>query len=110
MNSHALASASVCGFMEVIQGLVGLFHRAKGPLHLAFGTGRGPAAIVAAGQMRLDLDVQIVHDPLKHVTLRHRTIIGIEIARAGHAKGNRSSALADMALKRNCRATSTASP
>ena len=66
-------------FMEVIQGFVGLFHRAKWPLHFAFGPGRGAAAIVVAGQMRLHLDVQIVHHLFEHVTARHRTVIGIEV-------------------------------
>src|SRR5262245_26920778 len=36
--------------MEVIQGLMSLFDGAKGPLHFAFGTGRGAAAVVATGR------------------------------------------------------------
>src|SRR2546422_995034 len=64
-------------FMEVIQRLVRLFHRAEWPLHFAFRAGRGAAAIVATGQMCLHLDAQIVHHLVKHVTARHWTVIRI---------------------------------
>ena len=67
--------------MEVIQRLVRLFHRAEGPLHFAFRAGRGAAAIVATGQMRLHLDAQIGHHLLKHVTARHWTVIRIQVGR-----------------------------
>jgi hypothetical protein len=68
--------------MKVIQGLVCLFHRAERPLDLPFRSGRRAAAVVAAGEMRPDLDVQISHHLLKDVTADHRTIIQVEIAGA----------------------------
>src|SRR2546425_3096893 len=69
------------GLMEVIQGLMRFFYRSEGPLDFTFGAGRGAAAIMAAGQMRLYLNTQIAHDLLKHVTLRHWPVIGIEVSR-----------------------------
>jgi hypothetical protein len=48
---------------------------AKGPLHFAFGPDRGAAAVVAPGEVRLDLDPQRVQHLVQHVAPHHGTII-----------------------------------
>src|SRR5262245_29435066 len=65
-------------FMEVIQGLVGLFPRAEGPLHFALRAGRGAAAIVAAGHMGLHLDPQVDTHGLTPVALAKEVCICLE--------------------------------
>jgi hypothetical protein len=56
-----------------------LFDGAKRPLDFAFRAGRGAAPILASRQMGAHGNVERVHHPLKHMTLRDRTIIGVQI-------------------------------
>lgn len=68
----------VLGFVEVIQGLVHLFDRAKRPFDLAFRPGGHAPTVRASRHMEADLDAEITHHPQKDEAARHRSTIHVD--------------------------------
>jgi hypothetical protein len=65
----------------VVERFMHLFHRAKGPLYFAFGSGSDATAIFAPGQMRPRLHAEITHDLLKHLAAGNRPPVHIQQTR-----------------------------
>src|ERR671932_1405269 len=68
----------VLWFMEMVERLVHLLHRAEGPLHLALRARRHAPAVLPLWQVGAYVHLQIAHHPPKDLTLRDGTVIEVE--------------------------------
>jgi hypothetical protein len=93
----------------MLERFVHLFDGAKGTFDLPFRPRGHPPSVLALGQVRTDLDTQITHDLVEHLTAGNRAIVHVQ--HGGDAlKGTSSAAFGAMAAQRKRSAASTSSP
>ncbi|CAD7342469.1 hypothetical protein SPHS8_04074 [Sphingobium sp. S8] len=68
----------VLGFVEVVQRLVHLLHRAERPLDLALGAGRGVPVVGLRRQMGEDAHAEAAHHRLEHARPADRAVVHVD--------------------------------
>ena len=100
------------GFVEMVERLVRILHRAEWPLDLALGARRCPPTVGAGGHVGYDLDAEAFHHALEHRRFRDRSVVEVERG-PGYPGTDRLVALLGLgaiALNRKRSAVSTSSP